>query len=57
MDERERNELVKEIKSFISTETKEQPQSVIFRSGMNTGLRLAARIVDGYGKEEHADRV
>lgn len=57
MDERERNELVRLIEERISTALKEQPQSVIFRSGMNTGLRMAARIVSEYERDENADRV
>ena len=57
MDERERNELVRLIEERISTALKEQPQSVIFRSGMNTGLRMAARIVSEYERDGNADRV
>ena len=46
MTEDEKDEICKEIDELISTEMKEIPQSVIFRSGMNTGLRIAKRIVE-----------
>jgi len=56
MNDKDREEIVKAIDELISTETKPTPQSVIFRSGMNTGLRIAKRIVerkedDDKGKE------
>lgn len=46
------NEIVKEIEDFISFDLKTTPQSVIFRSGMNTGLRIAKRIVEGKEGED-----
>ena len=51
MTEDEKDEICKEIDKLISTEMKEIPQSVIFRSGMNTGLRMAKRIVERRGDE------
>lgn len=51
MNDKDREEIVKAIDELISTETKPTPQSVIFRSGMNTGLRIAKRIV-----ERHEER-
>ena len=35
-----------EIKKYINTDLRNQPQSVIFRSGVNTGLRIAIRILE-----------
>ena len=52
MNDKDREEIVKAIDELISTETKPTPQSVIFRSGMNTGLRIAKRIVEGEYKGE-----
>ena len=52
MNDKDREEIVKAIDELISTETKPTPQSVIFRSGMNTGLRIAKRIVEGEDKGE-----
>ena len=52
MTDKERGEIARQIEEYISTDTKEIPQSVVFRSGMNTGLRIAARIVKEYGKDE-----
>lgn len=56
MNDKDREEIVKAIDELISTETKPTPQSVIFRSGMNTGLRIAKRIVEGK-EDEDKDRV
>ena len=55
MTDEEREELANEILEMVSTQTKEIPQSVIFRSGMNTGLRIAARIVKEKGKDNAED--
>ena len=55
MTDEEREELANEILEMVSTQTKEIPQSVIFRSGMNTGLRIAARIVKEYGKTDKGE--
>ena len=35
-----------EIKKYINTDLRNQPQSIIFRSGVNTGLRIAIRILE-----------
>lgn len=48
------NEIGKEIEDFISFDLKTIPQSVIFRSGMNTGLRIAKRIVEKHRETENA---
>ena len=55
MTDEEREELAKAILEMVSTEPRTIPQSVIFRSGMNTGLRIAARIVKEYGKTDKGE--
>ena len=55
MTDEEREELAKAILEMVSTEPRTIPQSVIFRSGMNTGLRIAARIVKEKGKDNAED--
>ena len=42
----ELDKAIERIKAYISTEPKPYPQSVIFRSGMNTGLRIAVREIE-----------
>ena len=39
---------VLEIKKYINTDLRNQPQSIIFRSGVNTGLRIAIRILERF---------
>ena len=50
MTDKEREEIIAEIEKLISTEPRRIPQSVIFRSGVNTGLRMAVRIVKEKGE-------
>ncbi len=51
------NELTERIKRLIKVGEKDTPQSNMFQTGFNTGVRFAVKEVERYAREQAENRV
>ena len=51
------NELTERIKRLIRIGEKDTPQSNMFQTGFNTGVRFAVKEVERYAREQAENRV